>query len=160
MNALMGTVCTTVTGFVASGGTFEQSHRFYSAQWGTANICIFRRRSQSSSNCSAHEDLRFCSPPLTLWHWEECMEEGGGGMVDGWINEGGEGIPWKLCLWTYLESLLMTRIRAPFSSFRRWLSALRSTRTWRNKEKLKLNLFNLNLIGHFKQPSGFRRQCQ
>lgn len=31
----------------------------------------------------------------------------------------------------YLESLLMTRISAPFSSFRRWLSARRSTRTWR-----------------------------
>lgn len=35
-----------------------------------------------------------------------------------------------LHLAAYLESLLMTRISAPFSSLRRWLSALRSTRTW------------------------------
>lgn len=35
----------------------------------------------------------------------------------------------SLPLAIYLESLLMTRISAPFSSLRRWLSALKSTRT-------------------------------
>lgn len=55
-----------------------------------------------------------------------------GSMDDGWRKEQKEG-PFPapgLHLAVYLESLLMTRISAPFSSFRRWLSALRSTRTW------------------------------
>lgn len=59
-----------------------------------------------------------------------------GSMNDGWRKEQKEGgkegrVPaFGLHLAVYLESLLMTRISAPFSSLRRWLSALRSTRTW------------------------------
>lgn len=72
--------------------------------------------------------LLLFSPSLSLWHREECVEGG----RDGWID-GGRGFPASrvsLTLSGYLESLLMTRISAPFSSLRRWLSALRSTRTW------------------------------
>lgn len=35
---------------------------------------------------------------------------------------------------SYLDSLLMTRIRAPFSSFSLWLSDLSSDKTYRNRE--------------------------
>ena len=35
----------------------------------------------------------------------------------------------------HLDNLLMTRIRAPFSSFSRWFSDLSSTKTWRSRER-------------------------
>ncbi len=43
-------------------------------------------------------------------------------MEDAWLLRQYVVIAINLC---YFESLLMTRIRAPFSSFRRWLSAFK-----------------------------------
>ncbi len=73
--------------------------------------------------------------PLALAHPLAPVEGG----RDGWRDEV-RGFPALLVCVSprYLESLLMTRISAPFSSLRRWLSALRSTRTWRQKLQDKL----------------------
>lgn len=41
----------------------------------------------------------------------------------------------------HLDSLLMTRMRAPFSSFSRWLSDLSSVRTWEQGKEICVNTF-------------------
>ena len=38
----------------------------------------------------------------------------------------------------YLDSLEMTRMRAPFSSRRRWLSFLRCSSCWKEMEKVRI----------------------
>lgn len=83
---------------------------------------------------SCVQDLLLIPQPfLTLWHWEECVEGG----TDRWCGGWGGGCSLEIrSLSLYLESLLMTRISAPFSSLSRWLSAFRSTRACR-KEKIK-----------------------
>lgn len=53
---------------------------------------------------------------------------------------GGGSISWNQAAETHqgsvhLESLLMTRMRAPFSSFSRWLSDLSSVRIWESGRK-------------------------
>lgn len=105
-----------------------------------ATPAVRREASPSGSRCCicVRRTRRRFLIFLCLWHWKEC-EEGG---TDGWKDGGGGGGEGVLGFFVrppppphhhslYLESLLMTRISAPFSSFRRWLSARRSTRTWR-----------------------------
>ena len=83
---------------------------------------------------------------------EECVTGGNKGEEEGEGNreeeEGGGGgslmslVPFALSsrsLLSYLESLLMTRISAPFSSFRRWLSAFRSPSTWGGRQGERLD---------------------
>lgn len=57
------------------------------------------------------------------------MPEGGQASRSGWL--GGWGVR------IYLESLLMTRMSAPFSSFSLWLSAFKSGSIWKGEMKKK-----------------------
>ncbi len=65
---------------------------------------------------------RHCSsPPLSLlWLWRR---------MSGWSVSLSLSVSLLLVLSLYLESLLMTLMSAPFSSFSLWLSALRSPKT-------------------------------
>ncbi len=75
------------------------------------------KRSRLTVSCHRH----CSSPPLSLlWLWRR---------MSGWSVSLSLSVSLLLVLSLYLESLLMTLMSAPFSSFSLWLSALRSPKT-------------------------------
>lgn len=157
-----------VAAHVAAVGASDQSHRpsccrsscdKRNVRHTKATPAVLIEASQSKSSCGVHVQRTFCcfSPALSLWHLEECVEAG----RDGWM-EGGGFPALRVSLPVYLESLLMTRISAPFSSLRRWLSALKSTRTFSSSSSSAIrrsNILRSFLSRSSKAEQSVKRSC-